>query len=115
MECGMLANSVKIYQRLVVYVYVQMKVHCTMPEYARFYCIMIWSSVFTTGFSGTRVNSLRETLSKWQAWDDLQWLANHHIVRKTLWDMLDVGGTMIMTVISRVFSTSTWMSSKKES
>ncbi|TDL21774.1 kinase-like protein [Rickenella mellea] len=68
MDCVRLARSAKIYQKLVVYVYMQVKVRYTTPEF---------------------IGSLRETLSKWEAWNDLQWIANHHIVRMTLWDTFD--------------------------
>ncbi|TDL23885.1 CNH-domain-containing protein [Rickenella mellea] len=60
-ECVMLARSAKIYQRLVVYVYVQMKAFCNES-----------------------LNSLRESLLKWDVWDDLQWLASHHVIHRTL-------------------------------
>ncbi|TDL24594.1 kinase-like protein [Rickenella mellea] len=73
MECVMLARSAKIYQRLVVYVYIQMK------EFANVH--------------GSR-NSLRKALSEWEEWDDLQWLANHHVVRNTLWHMLSTRGVV---------------------
>ncbi|TDL21786.1 kinase-like protein [Rickenella mellea] len=67
MECVMLARSAKIYQRLVVYICVQMKAFPGVHE---------------------SFNSLRETLSGWAEWDELQWLARHHVVRRTLWDKL---------------------------
>ncbi|TDL29171.1 kinase-like protein [Rickenella mellea] len=34
------------------------------------------------------LDSLREALSEWKEWDELQWLTSHHVVRRTLWDML---------------------------
>ncbi|TDL15497.1 kinase-like protein [Rickenella mellea] len=68
LECRMLASS-----SIVIYVYAQMTLRNTTPEL---------------------IGSLPETLCKWALWNDLQWLANHHIVRKTLWEKLDVGGTV---------------------
>ncbi|TDL17590.1 kinase-like protein [Rickenella mellea] len=38
-------------------------------------------------------DSLRKALGTWSAWDDLQWLANQHTVRSTLWDILNQGKT----------------------
>ncbi|TDL15519.1 kinase-like protein [Rickenella mellea] len=72
-ECVKMVSSAKIYQRLLAYVYVQLKTSTT-PRSARH-----------------AYDSLCSAVDTWGVWDHFQWLANHHTVRLTLWDILNQG------------------------
>ncbi|TDL24377.1 kinase-like protein [Rickenella mellea] len=42
------------------------------------------------------LDSLRDAIVIWQAWDTVQWLAEHHTVRSTLWGILNEGTVINM-------------------
>ncbi|TDL15582.1 kinase-like protein [Rickenella mellea] len=73
-ECLTIAGRVKIYRRLLVYVYVQLKSFEIDPR---------------------SLSSFSDSMTMWERWDGLQSLQNHAAIRQGIWDILRARGTHI--------------------